>query len=223
MDSKGSVQVAINNVDNLTLRGQRGHSNTDVIIKCSCNTRGLVFNNGNIINLYGITITGCGQQDIIPLSFINIASLHIHYTNVYNNTIRDTIRTIGGALYIHCVGNTYITNSVFTNNTAGWLGGGLFIDTGNDAHSNITITNSAFTNNTVGHTGGGLIIYTQTDAYNNITITNSAFTNNSVGNTGGGLYIHTVIDTYNDITIIVQQPINFQLFLNRCTSFSCDL
>ena len=31
LDSKGLVQVVISNVDNLTLRGERGHSSTDVI------------------------------------------------------------------------------------------------------------------------------------------------------------------------------------------------
>ena len=30
LDSKGSVEVVINNVDNLTLRGESGHSNTDI-------------------------------------------------------------------------------------------------------------------------------------------------------------------------------------------------
>ena len=47
LDSKGSVQVVINNVDNLTLRGERGHSNTGIINGCSTNTHGLVFNNSN--------------------------------------------------------------------------------------------------------------------------------------------------------------------------------
>ena len=67
LDSKGSVEVVINNVDNLTLRGESGHSSTDIIIRCSSNTHGLVFNNGSIISICGITITGCGQQDIKPL------------------------------------------------------------------------------------------------------------------------------------------------------------
>ena len=85
LDSKGLVRVAIHNVDNLKLRGESGHSNTDVIIRCGSNTSGLVFNNGNIINIYDITITGCGQQDVVPLSFINIASLYIHHITLYNN------------------------------------------------------------------------------------------------------------------------------------------
>ena len=85
LDSKGLLKVVINNIDNLTLRGERGHSNTDIIIRCSSNTRGLEFNNGNIININGITITGCGQQDIITLSFTNIASLYVNHIILYNN------------------------------------------------------------------------------------------------------------------------------------------
>ena len=152
LDSKGLVRVVINNTDNLTLRGESGHSNTDVIIRCGSNTRGLVFNNGSIINIYDITITGCGQQDTIPLSFTNIASLYVHHITLYNNIYNGSNYIGGGALYIHCVRDKYITitNSAFTNNTVGRDGGGMYIYTDTGTHNDITITNSAFTNNTVG-------------------------------------------------------------------------
>ena len=203
LDSKGLVRVVINNTDNLTLRGESGHSNTDVIIRCGSNTRGLVFNNGSIINIYDITITGCGQQDTIPLSFTNIASLYIHHITLYNNIYNGSNYIGGGALYIHCVRDTYttITNSAFTSNTVD-DGGGLYIYTDNGAHNDITITNSAFTNvnNTVGY-GGGLVIYTFNGARNDITITNSTFANNTVDYYGGGLYIYTYNGAHNNITI----------------------
>ena len=197
LNSNGSTKAVINNVDNLTLRGERGHSNTDIIIKCSSYTRGIVFDNGSIINIYGITITGCGQQDIIPLLFINIASLYIHHITLYNNTYNTS--GAGGIMYIYCVNNTHniitIANSAFISNTVGH-GGGLFIGTNTDSHNNINIVDNTFTENTVGH-GGGLFI--NTDAHNNITITNSTFTNNTVDDYGGGLYIYT--DAHNNITI----------------------
>ena len=197
LDSKGLVQVVINNVDNLTLRGESGHSNTDIIIRCGSNTRGLEFNDGSIINIYGITITGCGQQDIIPLTFANIASLYIHHIRLYNSSY-----TIAGALYIYSVSDTThhitITNSEFTNNRVAWFG--LYIYTGTDTHNIITITNSGFISNTVGD-GGGLVIYTGTGTHNIITITNSAFTNTIVGDHGGGLLIHIGTNTHNNITI----------------------
>ena len=205
LDSKGLVRVVINNADNLTLRGERGRSNTDIIIRCSSNTHGLVFNNSNIININGIIIARCGQQDIIPLLFINIASLYIHHVTLCNNIYSTNNSVTGGALYIHSVNNTHIaiTNSAFTNNIVDWYGGGLVIYTEPYAHSNITITNSTFTNNRVRMQGGGLYIITDTDTHNNITITNSAFTNNTVGiYVGGGLYIKTYTDSCNNnITI----------------------
>ena len=110
LDGKGLVQVVINSVDNLTLRGERSHSNTDAIIKCSSNTRGIVFNNSNIVTIYGITVTGCGQQEVLPLSFINIASLYIHHITLYNNTYNT--RDMGGTLYIYCGTDTHITITI---------------------------------------------------------------------------------------------------------------
>ena len=205
LDSKGLVQVVINDVDNLTLRGERGHSNTDIIVRCGSNTRGLEFKDGSIINIYGITITGCGQQDIIPLSFTNIASLYIHHIRLYNNIIHvynSSFDTIAGALYIYSVSDTThitITNSEITKNIVGWFG--LYIYTGTDTHNIITITNSGFISNTVGE-GGGLVIHTATGTHNDITITNSTFTNNNiVGGHGGGLLIYIDTNTHNNITI----------------------
>ena len=144
LDSKGLVQVVINTTENLILRGERGHSNTDIIIRCGSNTHGLVFNNGDIISIYDITITGCGQQDTMPLSFTNIASLYIYHMTLYNNMYSTSNYTRGGALYIHCIRDTHITitNSAFTNNTVGGDGGGLVISTHTDTHNNITITKS---------------------------------------------------------------------------------
>ena len=76
LDSKGSVKVVIYNIDSLTLRGKSGHSYTDIIIRCSSNTHGLQFYNGTIIKIHSVTITECGQLNIIPLSFFNIALLY---------------------------------------------------------------------------------------------------------------------------------------------------
>ena len=194
LDSKGSVQVAINNTDYLTVRGESGYSNTDIIIKCSTDTRGLVFNNGSNINIYGITITGCGQKGVIPLLFINIASLFIYHTTLYNTT--------GGGLHVlHSDTGTHnivITNSAFTNNTIVG-GGGLYIHSYTST-CNITITNSVFTNNTIGGNGGGLYIYSYAGTHN-IAVTNSAYTNNTIGGEGGGLYVLSYTGTHNIITI----------------------
>ena len=205
LDSKGLVQVVINNVGNLTLRGESGHSNTGIIIRCGSNIRGLEFNNGSIINIYDIAITGCGQQDIMPLSFTSISLLYIHHIKIYNNILNSTSNSVAGALYMHSVSDITITNSTFTNNKADGNGSGLSIYPGTNAHNNITITNSAFTNTIVGDHGGGLFIYISTNTHNNITIANSVVTGNTVGK-GGGLVIlctYTSTNTHNNIITII--------------------
>ena len=199
LDSKGLVQVAINDVESLTLRGERDRSNT---VKCGSNTRGIVFNNTNMIEVTDITITGCGQWDIPPLLLINIIILYIHHIKLYNNTYNTS--NSGGTLYIECVTDTHIitiTNSTFTNNRVGGDGGGLFIYSDTNIYNNITITNSTFINNTIDGNGGGLYIYSNTDIHNNITITNSIFTITTVDGDGGGLLIQSDTDIHNDIAI----------------------
>ena len=222
LDSKGSVQVVINNVDNLILRGERSHFNTEIIIiRCSNNIRGLVFNNGSIITIYGISITGCGQQDISPLLLINIAKINVHYLRIYINELLSighdqhspdikiynsnsaSCNHGGGGLYICFNSGIYsritIANSEFANNTIHGDGGGLYIYSGTGTYNSITITNIAFTRNTI--YGNGLCIFSDTDTYNNITITNTSFSSNTVHEGGTGLYIHTGANTGNSVTI----------------------
>ena len=200
LDSKGSVQVVINHIDNLTLRGERGHSNTDIIIRCSSNTHGLVFRYGNIVNIQGITITECGQQDISPLLFSSIVTLYIHEFIVHNNTYE---KYNGGGLNIHSISYITITNSMFTNNKFAHDGAGLYmyIHVVSNTENIITITNSTISNNMGGITGGGLVIWTGTDVHAYITITNSAFTNNIANYYGGGFFITFGINTCNNIII----------------------
>ena len=219
LDSKGLVRVVINNVDNITLRGERGHSNTDVdiIIRCSNNTRGLVFINGSIITIYDITITGCGQENAPPLALYNIASIYINRIILHNNMYYGYYNyyqyscDYGGVVYIQCAhdidAHITITDSILTNNAI-FCGGGIFIllfSAGTDMHNNITITDSTFTNNIIEIDGGGLYIISMTDAHSNITIINSIFTSNTfdivTSGNGGGLYIYSMTDAHNNITI----------------------
>ena len=164
LDSKGLVQVDINDVNSLTLKGEKGHSNTDTIIRCGSNTHELVFYNGSIIIIYGITITGCGHQHSSLILAPVGAFLIVNYRHVIiaNSTfINNTVKTYGGALVMYCdIGTQYnitITDSIFTSNTVNGAGGGLIIFI-NTAKSSITITNSAFSKNKVGGDGGGLVI-----------------------------------------------------------------
>ena len=138
------AQVTINDIRSLILRGERGHSNTNVIITCSHNTRGMVFNNGGIVTIYDITITGCGQLDISPLSLININTINIHYLTIYNNTMHTN-----GGLYVQWNSTSTrnkltIANSIFAHNVIRGDGGGLYINPHTGTHTDITIVYSQY-------------------------------------------------------------------------------
>ena len=216
LENKGLVQVVINDIDNITLRGEKGHSNTtsNIIIKCGSTTRGLVFNSASAITIYGIIITGCGQKKISPIKIIvrshliNQYSITIADSTFTNNTVDDTesgaILVI--AIYSGTDAHISVTNSVFINNACMTCntGAGLLIvsDTLNNIH--VTISNSAFTNNTVGKNGGPLLIDPfpgNNPRYSNITISSSTFTENIVGCIGGGLAIYSKAGVQNNVTI----------------------
>ena len=216
----GLAQVAINDIHSLILRGERGHSNTNVIITCSRNTRGMVFNNGGIVTIYDITITGCGQLDISPLSLININTINIHYLTIYNNTMH----TNGaGGLYIQWNSTSThnkltIANSIFAHNIIRGDGGGLYINPHTGTHTDITIASSIFTHNTIYDRGCGLCIDitrdglhlpTKRHSYNYLTIASSRFTDNKIKNTGGGCYLKfNSSNSYSYITIESSKFIN---------------
>ena len=197
--NKGLVQIAIDHVDNLTLRGERGHSNTDIIIRCSSNTRGLAFRYGNIINICDITITGCGQPYIPSILLANINSLYIHHVILHNNEYNTSNYDAGGILYIHCTLIT-ITESIFANNLIGSQDGGVYIKT--VANTQITIDNSTFAGNIVGKYGGGLFVDATFNTSSILSITNSIFTNHTVGDGGGALHVYTTYYLYININII---------------------
>ena len=205
-ESKGDVNDIVI-TSSLTLRGKRGHSDNDTIIKCSSNANNLIFNYGTVINIYGIIITGCGKKMTINRSVL---------------LITDSIFTNNNGLRIHVRhGNLTITNSTFTNNR-------IFIYSGTGANNKIAIADSIFTNDNgfgldlsfdnrnpnratpitystiaitnnvfAGCTQHGLYISYGTGASNNIlTLTNNTFTANKQG-----LTVTSGTNTYNNITI----------------------
>ena len=201
LDYEGYYMVYVNHVDNLTLRGEKGHFNTRVIIRCTINTRRLVFIDGSIINIYGVTFAGCGYEgpsvdgnpNQYAITITNIMNIHIDSCIFHDNQ--------GGGLKVsgNCNSVIIVANCIFTNNTINNTnGGGLYIGSDTDTHKDITITNSTFTNNIVigrkfiGTGGGGVYIFLGSHAHNNIIIVNSAFTNNTVvhvSGSGGGLLL----------------------------------
>ena len=222
LDSKGSVQVVINYVDNLTLRGVRSDFSTSTghgtgVIICSSNTRGMLFKNGNIINIHSITITGCGEKHIPPLQISNITSIYVHRTILHNNTavcalcinlVTDTHITVTDSIITDC--------TIYINDDQEDWGGGLYIYSDTDTHTcnNIIVSDCVFNDiRVIGHGitgGGGLVIFSSSsytymygNTHNNIVITNTTIANNTVNfHVGGGLLVigHGT-DIHNTITI----------------------
>ena len=190
LDSKDLVRVVVSNVDNLTLRGEYNCSNTDIIISCSTNTRGLVFNNSNIINIHGITITECGLHSIQwlhlpkipPLLFVSIAVLHINHVVVHNTR---TYTEIADAM------NLYIYNSTFGSRQSVGVGGLSITTTFATPSYNVIINNCIFTNS-----DDGLFLVSPTTLHN-VTIANSRF----IGNDRNGITIICTGTDHNYITI----------------------
>ena len=171
LDSDFYIQVHavfIYDADNLTLRGDRDHSNTDVIIRCSSNINALVFDNCSI-NIYSITITGCGHQGFHSLTLLNVITLQILNVKFIDNNKGFYLTTKTGAY-----NNITIINSTFIQNYDG-----LYIDSQivTDTHDYITITNSTFTKNY----WSGIYIYSNTNKHSDIVVTNSSFTDNVIG------------------------------------------
>lgn len=101
--------------------------------------------------------------------------------SVFNgNTATGTGSNNGGGLSVSQGVVTIITNTQFTNNTAGRAGGGASIFRGNT-----TITNSSFTGNTTGNNRGGGLSLGGTDAFH--TVRDCDFDGNTAGFAGGGL------------------------------------
>ena len=82
----------------------------------------------------------------------------------------------GGGIYLSNAAPT-LTNVTFSDNTATYYGGGIYID----YNSSATLTNVTFSANTATE-GGGMF------NYGNATLTNVTFSENTAMNYGGGMY-----------------------------------
>ena len=227
LDVKGSaVRVLINDINNLTLRGD---NSTNTILRCGNNTKGLAFTKGSMINIIGITITGCGQHSThtYPITIIDIAVMQIincifrsnqygglYYAENYHThttiTIDDSIfsnNSEGGALYLTLssgtCNNIVVSNSMISYNIIHALEEGaqsvVLIHSGANASNTISITDCVLTGNR-----GGWSIICDDHTHNIITITTSIIRNNHIGYviSGGGLYLKTGTHNNTCITVI---------------------
>ena len=151
----------------------------------------------------GLTINGGGK--------ITISGNDL-YQVFYNANVPLTLDSLtvahgkgfpsGGGAYINPGGSLTIVNSIFSNNSASSVGGGV------DSFGNLVITNSTFSTNSAVDTGGGVVVSGGTLTMTNstfsgnsssygggvrnlggvLTITKSIFSSNSASSYGGGIY-----------------------------------
>ena len=176
LDKRGSAQISVSNLSNLTLRGER--SGDGVVIRCGSNTHGLAISNTAIVNIDSISITGCGKQTrvakyaveiILGLSLSSIALLSINRLAVYDNLYSMDISISIGS-------HTSITNSRFHSNDENGLN--LFYNAGLGSNASTCIANSSFIGN---HNG----LHMRSRAWHNISVTGSVFSDNEAD----GMYV----------------------------------
>ena len=126
------------------------------------------------INGSGQTITISGNNTVHALSVVSSASLILNSLTIANSS---SATSAGG---IYSAGTLTITDSTFSDNSAGAAAGGGI----SNVSGTLTVTNSTFSGNSAGSAGGG--IYTNGGT---ATITNSTFSGNSASTGGGGIYI----------------------------------
>ena len=115
----------------------------------------------------------CGPGGAVGLYKANINIINSNF--IGNGVTYISGSYSGGAVYAQ-QGQVIITNSHFSDNSAGSNGGAVYV-----ADGNITVSNATFTNNTA--SGGGGAIYSNT-RYANISLTNNTFSHNTAAHCG---------------------------------------
>jgi len=97
----------------------------------------------------------------------------------------------GGGLNVK-VDNITLSNNIFSGNTAGNNGGGIYF---NRAPDTITLINNIISNNIAGDDGGGFRIFGKSyDIMYTITLVNNIIANNHSNDTGGGFSVNSYSD-----------------------------
>jgi hypothetical protein len=98
----------------------------------------------------------------------------------FNHDSATTTNGVGGGIF--SFGTLSVTSSNLSNDSAGFLGGGIYIH----VNSTATLTNVTLSNDSAiggGGDGGGVFV----DAFSTATLTNCTLSNDKAGNGGGGL------------------------------------
>ncbi|MBI9038794.1 MAG: T9SS type A sorting domain-containing protein [Bacteroidales bacterium] len=132
---------------------------------------------GKTYTLNNINLRGGAEDQYGSVIYLNFGSIHLDNVEISDGANGDFV--IGGGLYIRSTADSdnQITNSTFTDNSAGF-GGGIVVD------QSVTIENSLFSANEASGWGGGIYLEGGT-----LELTNCTFTGNQSNDKGGGIYI----------------------------------
>jgi CSLREA domain-containing protein len=184
--------------DDLTITGPG--TSSDLVIDAQGNSR-VIRATVAVTNLTldSLTITNglvTGQVaqggGILLEGTFNSADLNLTDSTVSGNFANGSNARGGG---IFGRGSITVNNSTVSGNTAGSLGGGIFLGSG----SSLALTNSTISRNTSGDEGGGVFTFGSA-----VTVTNSTVSGNTAGFLGGGLFFNELV---NPSTLTIRNSI----------------
>ena len=161
------------NISNMTIKG--GDIGDD--------NGGSIYLDGTL-NLESVTVSG-SKADYGGGIYVAGGAINIDKCTLKNNEAAHGSLSAGGAIRVGSASaDVLIANSIFSNNTAIFRGGGIY------SASNVTISNSTLSDNTSENDGGALY-FTNGGTLTSLTIANNHadYDDNGDGD-GGGLYLY---------------------------------
>jgi hypothetical protein len=143
---------------------------------------------GGISNAGELTLTNCildhdsaGNAGNAGGGLYNLGGTATLFGCTFNHDSAGGTNGVGGGIF--SFGTLSVTNCNLSNDTAGFLGGGVYIH----VNSTATLTNCTLSNDSAigggGGDGGGVFV----DAFSTATLTDCNLSNDKAGNGGGGL------------------------------------
>ena len=147
----------------------------------------------DIVDNAGLTIDGDNRITLSGNGSVRVLYVDAGWSGggfkLQNISVTHGSATEGGGL-INSQGKVTITHSVFSNNNATNVGGGV---ANAGTFATLTITDSTFSNNSATNDGGGV----DNNTGSTLTIANSTFSNNSADNGGGVENINSTLTLLN--------------------------
>ncbi len=159
-----------------------GSGSTMLVSNSTLSSNSAAWDGGGIYNYGSLTVSDSAFSGNSALSgggigsAYSVSSLTVSDSTFYGNTAT----AYGGG--IACGGQSTVSDSTLSGNSAGWGGGSGIFNNGTLTVSDITLSgNSADTY------GGGIDNWSGGGTYGSLTVSNSTLSGNSAGSSGGGI------------------------------------